>query len=65
MVSVGRTGCEEVGFEWQAGQPALLVQRGDRSDEQLADHEQRLGVLERSRWAGRPSPRSQPLARWA
>ncbi|WP_171110645.1 MULTISPECIES: hypothetical protein [unclassified Streptomyces] len=40
----------EVGFAQQAGQLALLVQRGDQTDKKLDDHEQRLDTLERSRW---------------
>lgn len=40
----------EVGFERQAGQLALLVQRGDQTDKRLDDHESRLDSLERARW---------------
>ncbi|WP_376697770.1 hypothetical protein [Streptomyces eurocidicus] len=32
------------------GALALLVQRSDQSDRQLADHENRLDALERTRW---------------
>lgn len=39
-----------VGFTRVDGQLALLVQRGDQTDKQLADHEQRLDALERNRW---------------
>ncbi|MGT2529902.1 hypothetical protein ACU4GG_24525 [Streptomyces nojiriensis] len=35
---------------WQAGALALLVQRSDQSDRQLADHGTRLDALERSGW---------------
>ncbi|WP_373466368.1 hypothetical protein [Streptomyces phaeochromogenes] len=38
------------GFARVDGALALLVQRGDQTDRQLADHDQRLGNLERSRW---------------
>lgn len=40
----------EVGFTRVDGQLALLVQRSDQTDKQLADHETRLDVLERNRW---------------
>ena len=40
----------EVGFAQQAGQLALLVQRGDQTDKTLDDHEKRLDAMERSRW---------------
>ncbi|GAA2915970.1 hypothetical protein GCM10020221_09710 [Streptomyces thioluteus] len=32
------------------GSLALLVQRSDQTDRQLADHEERLDALERTRW---------------
>nr|WP_234043073.1 hypothetical protein [Streptomyces marianii] len=40
----------EVGFAEQRGQLALLVQRGDQTDQKLADHEARLDSLEKARW---------------
>jgi hypothetical protein len=40
----------EVGFTEQRGQLALLVQRSDQTDRQIADHEARLDALEKSRW---------------
>jgi hypothetical protein len=40
----------EVGFTEQRGQLALLVQRSDQTDRQLADHENRLDALEKNRW---------------
>ncbi|MEV6395602.1 hypothetical protein AB0M39_12620 [Streptomyces sp. NPDC051907] len=43
-------GVVEAGFARADGQLALLVQRGDQVDRQLADHEQRLDTLERGRW---------------
>ncbi|MFF3845291.1 hypothetical protein [Streptomyces sp. NPDC002328] len=43
-------GTVEAGFARADGQLALLVQRSDQTDKQLADHEQRLDALERSRW---------------
>ncbi|CAM5655104.1 hypothetical protein [Streptomyces fumanus] len=43
-------GTVEAGFARVDGSLALLVQRSDQSDKQLADHEQRLDALERSRW---------------
>ncbi|WP_330348183.1 hypothetical protein [Streptomyces sp. NBC_00582] len=43
-------GTVEAGFARQDGQLALLVQRGDQTDRQLADHEQRLDAIERNRW---------------
>lgn len=38
------------GFARIDGSLALLVQRSDQTDKQLADHETRLDALERSRW---------------
>ncbi|WP_420708543.1 hypothetical protein [Streptomyces sp. ERV7] len=38
------------GFARVDGALALLVQRSDQTDRQLADHEQRLDAVERSRW---------------
>ncbi|MGF0176730.1 hypothetical protein ACQF36_41630 [Streptomyces sp. Marseille-Q5077] len=38
------------GFARVDGSLALLVQRGDQTDRQLADHDQRLDALERGRW---------------
>lgn len=43
-------GTMETGFARVDGSLALLVQRGDQTDRQLADHETRLDSLERSRW---------------
>ncbi|MFC8495344.1 hypothetical protein ACFUJU_32045 [Streptomyces sp. NPDC057235] len=40
----------ETGFARLDGSLALLVQRSDQSDARLADHEQRLDALEKSRW---------------
>ncbi|MEU2393962.1 hypothetical protein [Streptomyces sp. NPDC007369] len=40
----------ETGFARADGQLALLVQRSDQTDRQLADHETRLDALERNRW---------------
>lgn len=38
------------GFARVDGSLALLVQRGDQTDRQLADHDARLDALERGRW---------------
>ncbi|CAL9479424.1 hypothetical protein [Streptomyces sp. enrichment culture] len=43
-------GTMETGFARVDGSLALLVQRGDQTDRQLADHEHRLDALERARW---------------
>ncbi|MCD9145184.1 hypothetical protein [Streptomyces albireticuli] len=43
-------GTMEAGFARVDGSLALLVQRSDQSDRQLADHESRLDALERGRW---------------
>lgn len=43
-------GTLEAGFARADGQLALLVQRSDQTDKQLADHESRLDALERTRW---------------
>ncbi|MET9094390.1 hypothetical protein ABZX72_20100 [Streptomyces cyaneofuscatus] len=43
-------GTVEVGFARVDGSLALLVQRSDQSDRQLAEHETRLDALERARW---------------
>ncbi|MFJ3899214.1 hypothetical protein [Streptomyces sp. NPDC090083] len=43
-------GTVEAGFARVDGSLALLVQRSDQIDRRLADHEQRLDSLERSRW---------------
>ncbi|MFF5977183.1 hypothetical protein ACFY7C_37425 [Streptomyces sp. NPDC012769] len=43
-------GTMEAGFARVDGSLALLVQRGDQTDKQLADHETRLDALERGRW---------------
>ncbi|WP_374195651.1 hypothetical protein [Streptomyces sp. MBT53] len=38
------------GFARVDGSLALLVQRGDQTDRQITDHDQRLDALERARW---------------
>ncbi|WP_282694451.1 hypothetical protein [Streptomyces sp. CC208A] len=43
-------GILEAGFARVDGSLALLVQRSDQTDKQLADHEARLDALERARW---------------
>ncbi|MFI1942069.1 hypothetical protein ACH44C_33665 [Streptomyces purpureus] len=43
-------GTVDAGFARVDGQLALLVQRGDQTDKQLADHEARLDALEKARW---------------
>ncbi|MFB7919308.1 hypothetical protein [Streptomyces sp. NPDC056061] len=43
-------GVVEAGFARLDGSLALLVQRSDQVDRQLADHEARLDNLERARW---------------
>ncbi|MEU7164971.1 hypothetical protein AB0A70_10035 [Streptomyces morookaense] len=43
-------GTMEAGFARVDGSLALLVQRSDQTDKQLADHEARLDALERNRW---------------
>ncbi|MFD7238033.1 hypothetical protein ACFY41_28105 [Streptomyces syringium] len=43
-------GTMEAGFARVDGALALLVQRSDQTDKQLADHESRLYALERARW---------------
>ncbi|MFI1966843.1 hypothetical protein ACH429_22470 [Streptomyces pathocidini] len=43
-------GSVEAGFTRVDGSLALLVQRSDQTDRQLADHETRLDDLERARW---------------
>ncbi|MGW5673927.1 hypothetical protein ACWEV4_02345 [Streptomyces sp. NPDC003860] len=43
-------GTLEAGFARVDGALALLVQRSDQTDKQLADMETRLDALERSRW---------------
>ncbi|MCT4355846.1 hypothetical protein M5362_22150 [Streptomyces sp. Je 1-79] len=43
-------GTLEAGFARVDGSLALLVQRSDQTDKQLADMETRLDALERSRW---------------
>ncbi|MFE0727960.1 hypothetical protein ACGGAI_24030 [Streptomyces antibioticus] len=40
----------EAGFARTDGSLALLVQRSDQTDRQIADHEQRLDAIERNRW---------------
>ncbi|MFC5214323.1 hypothetical protein [Streptomyces coerulescens] len=43
-------GVVEAGFARLDGQLALIMQRGDQVDRQLADHEARLDLLEKGRW---------------
>ncbi|MFE6103176.1 hypothetical protein ACFVQ4_24910 [Streptomyces laurentii] len=43
-------GALETGFARVDGSLALLVQRSDQTDKQLADHDGRLDALERARW---------------
>jgi len=43
-------GTMKAGFAKVDGALALLVQRSDQTDKQLADHDARLDSLERSRW---------------
>ncbi|MEV7089904.1 hypothetical protein AB0O07_29145 [Streptomyces sp. NPDC093085] len=43
-------GTLEAGFARTDGSLALLVQRSDQTDRQLAEHEERLDSLERARW---------------
>ncbi|MFE9258624.1 hypothetical protein [Streptomyces sp. NPDC006879] len=43
-------GTLEAGFARVDGSLALLVQRSDQTDKQLADMEERLDALERTRW---------------
>ncbi|KQX83479.1 MULTISPECIES: hypothetical protein [unclassified Streptomyces] len=43
-------GTVEAGFAQVEGALALLGQRNDQTDRQLADHEQRLDAIERNRW---------------
>jgi hypothetical protein len=43
-------GTLDAGFARVDGSLALLVQRSDQTDKQLADMESRLDALERSRW---------------
>ncbi|MFF9284877.1 hypothetical protein [Streptomyces griseosporeus] len=43
-------GTMETGFARVDGSLALLVQRGDQTDRAIADHENRLDALERTRW---------------
>ncbi|MGW2961767.1 hypothetical protein ACWDGI_25365 [Streptomyces sp. NPDC001220] len=40
----------EVGLSRIDGQLALLVQRSDQTDEEIADLQERVNSLERSRW---------------
>ncbi|GGS86923.1 hypothetical protein [Streptomyces chromofuscus] len=40
----------DVGFATTRGDLALLLQRADQTDKTLADHEERLDALERTRW---------------
>ncbi|MEO3974267.1 hypothetical protein [Streptomyces sp. CAU 1734] len=43
-------GTLEAGFARVDGSLALMVQRSDQTDKQLADMESRLDALERARW---------------
>ncbi|MFE6225493.1 hypothetical protein [Streptomyces sp. NPDC057854] len=43
-------GTLDAGFARVDGSLALLVQRSDQTDKQLADHEARLDALEKNRW---------------
>ncbi|CAL9302666.1 MULTISPECIES: hypothetical protein [unclassified Streptomyces] len=43
-------GTLEAGFARVDGSLALLVQRSDQTDKQLADMESRIDALERARW---------------
>ncbi|WP_282697393.1 hypothetical protein [Streptomyces sp. CC208A] len=43
-------GSLDAGFARVDGSLALLVQRSDQTDKQLADHEARLDALEKNRW---------------
>ncbi|MFE6742356.1 hypothetical protein [Streptomyces tubercidicus] len=43
-------GTVEAGFARLDGRLDLLAQRDDQTDKTLADHEQRLTTLERTRW---------------
>ncbi|MEU3350272.1 hypothetical protein [Streptomyces sp. NPDC037389] len=43
-------GVVEVGFARADGALALLVQRGDQTDQRLTDLDTRLNAVERSRW---------------
>lgn len=43
-------GTMEAGFARVDGALALVVQRGDQTDRQLADHDARLDALEKGRW---------------
>lgn len=40
----------EVGFATTRGDLALLLQRADQTDQQVAKHDERLAALERTRW---------------
>lgn len=40
----------DVGFTKTDGSLALLVQRSEQTDKQLAEHDARIAGLERSRW---------------
>ncbi|NYI05263.1 hypothetical protein [Allostreptomyces psammosilenae] len=48
LISLRRT--VEVGFTRIDGQLALLVQRSDRTDREIEEHDRRISSLERSRW---------------
>ncbi|MFI8817449.1 MULTISPECIES: hypothetical protein [unclassified Streptomyces] len=43
-------GTMETGFATVNGSLALVAQRTDQTDRQIADHEKRLDALERARW---------------
>ncbi|MCF2530679.1 hypothetical protein [Yinghuangia soli] len=40
----------DVGFATTRGDLALLLQRADQTDKELAEHDARIHVLERARW---------------
>lgn len=40
----------DVGFATTRGDLALLLQRADQTDKVLAEHDERIHVLERARW---------------
>ncbi|MEU8133600.1 hypothetical protein [Streptodolium elevatio] len=39
-----------VGFATTRGDLALLLQRADQTDKELAEHDARISALERARW---------------
>lgn len=40
----------DVGFATTRGDLALLLQRADQTDKELAEHDARISALERARW---------------